>query len=193
MYLGTIHHSRGPTVKLTLLLLAAGAVVAATAHRHPTEDRSDPFDPGVHVRSHFSFTLHAAAAAVFPLFGADRERNWATGWAPSFLYPDPPRDSLGMVFTIAHGQTRSVWVNTAFDPATGRVQYVYVIPDALATLIDIQVTALDSATTGVSVTYERTALSPDANDHVRALGDHDGGQGPEWQAAIADYLSRRPQ
>jgi hypothetical protein len=180
-------------VKLTLLLLAAGAVVAATAHRHPTANRSDPSDPGVHVRNQFSFTLHAAAAAVFPLFGADRERLWTTGWAPSFLYPDPPRDSLGMVFTIAHGQTRSVWVNTAFDPATGRVQYVYVIPDALATLIDIQVTARDSATTDVTVSYERTALSPDANDHVRALGDHDAGQGPEWQAAITDYLKQRAQ
>ncbi len=184
MYLGTIHRPRGPAVKLTLLLVAGGAVVAATAHRS---------DPAVHVRNQFSFTVHAAVATVFPLFGADKERRWASGWAPAFLYPDPPRDSLGMVFTIAHGQTRSVWVNSAFDPATGRVQYVYVIPDAVATLIDIQVTARDSATTDVTVSYERTALSPDANEHVRALGDHDGGQGPEWQAAIAECLKQRPQ
>jgi hypothetical protein len=172
-------------VKLTLLLVAGGAVVAATTRRSA--------DPAAHVRSHFSFTVHAAAATVFPLFGADLERRWASGWAPAFVYPAPARDTAGMVFTVAHGPTASVWVNTAFDAAAGRVQYVYVIPDALATLIDIQVTPLDSATTTVSVAYERTALSPAANDHVRALADHDRAQGPQWEAAIADYLRTRPQ
>jgi hypothetical protein len=174
-------------VKLTLLIVAAGAVVAATANRHA------PSEPLAHVRSHFSFTVHAAAATVFPLFGADMERRWASGWAPAFVYPTPARDTAGMVFTIAHGATNSVWVNTAFDPATGRAQYVSVIPGAVSTLIDIQVTPLDSAQTSVTVTYERTALSPDATDHVLALGDHDGRQGPHWQAAIADYLKQQPQ
>jgi len=176
-------------VKLTLLLVAGGAVIAATARPAP----SNPSDPLAHVRNQFSFTVHAAAATVFPLFGADMERRWASGWAPAFVYPAPARDTVGMVFTIAHGPTNGVWVNTAFDAGTGRVQYVCVIPDALAALIDIQVTPLDSATTTVTVAYERTALSPDANDHVRALGDHDRGQGPQWQAAIADYLRQRPQ
>lgn len=174
-------------MKLTLLIVAAGAVVAATAGRRA------PPAPLAHVRNHFSFTVRAAAAAVFPLFGADMERRWATGWAPAFLYPTPARDTAGMVFTVAHGATNSVWVNTAFDPGTGRVQYVSVIPGAVTTLVDIQVTPLESAETTVSVTYERTALSPDANEHVLALGDHDGGQGPHWQAAIADYLKQQPQ
>ena len=187
MYLGTIHPPRGPVVKLTLLVVAAGAVFTVTGRR-PV-----PSDALAHVRNQFSFTVHATAATVFPLFGADLERHWASGWTPAFLYPVPARDTTGMVFTVAHGPMNSVWVNTAFDAATGRVQYVSVIPDALATLIDIQVTPLDSATTTVTVAYERTALSPEANDHVRAQGDHDRGQGPQWQAAITDYLRQRPQ
>lgn len=172
-------------MKLTLLIAAAGAVVAATAYRPA------PSEPLAHVRNHFSFTVRAAAASVFPLFGADMERRWASGWAPAFVYPTPARDTAGMVFTIAHGATNSVWVNTAFDPGTGRVQYVSVIPGAVTTLVDIQVTPLDSAETTVTVTYERTALSPDADEHVLALGDHDRGQGPQWQAAIADYLKQQ--
>ena len=132
-------------MKLTLLIVAAGAVVAATAYRHA---RSEPL---VHVRNHFSFRVRAAAATVFPLFGADMERRWAAGWAPTFVYPTPARDTAGMVFTIAHGATHSVWVNTAFDSGTGRVQYVSVIPGAVTTLIDIQVTPLDSAETSVTV------------------------------------------
>lgn len=171
-------------MKLTLLIVAAGAIVPATAYRHA------PSEPLAHVRHHFSFTVRAAAATVFPLFGADLERRWAAGWAPAFVYPTPARDTAGMVFTITHGAMNSVWVNTAFDPGTGRVQYVSVIPGAVTTLIDIQVTPLGTAETTVTVTYERTALSPGANAHVLALGEHDGGQGPHWQAAIANYLKQ---
>jgi hypothetical protein len=172
-------------VKITLLLLAGGAVVSAVAHR---AFHSSPSDPALHVSSHFSFTVHAAYDAVFPLFGADRERAWSPGWAPQFVYPAPARDSAGMVFTVAHGPTRAVWINTAFDAASGHVQYTYVIPDALATLIDIRIAALDAATTTVSVTYERTALTPELNDHVRTLAEHDSRQGPEWETAIAECL-----
>jgi hypothetical protein len=175
-------------MKVTPILLAGGALAAA-APRLPAQ--APPAGPVFHVRSTFTFTVRAPFAAAFPLFGADRERAWAPGWAPAFLHPDPARDTAGMVFTVAHGHSRAVWVNTAFDPAGGHVQYVYVVPDALATLIDIRVQALDSARTTVTVSYERTALAPEAADHVGALGEEDRTSGPHWAAAIAAYLERR--
>jgi hypothetical protein len=175
-------------MKVTPVLLAGGALAAALARPpHPAA----PAEPALHVRHAFSFAVRAGFAAVFPLFGADRERAWEPGWAPAFLHPDPARDTSGMVFTVAHGHTRAVWVNTAFDPETGHVQYVYVVPDALATLIDIRVRAAGAESTTVTVSYERTALAPEANDHVRTLGERDSAGGPEWAAAVADYLAKR--
>ncbi len=95
-----------------------------------------------------------------------------------------------MVFTIAHGGMKSVWTNTAFDAAAGHVQYVYVIHDALVTLIDIHLTRAGADETRVSVVYERTALSPEANEHVAHLAKGDAKSGPEWREAINGYLGK---
>lgn len=186
MYLGTTLLLRSLIVK-TLLLASLGGMLGAAPFLVP---RPSPAEPPVHVRNSFSFTVPASVAATFPLFGADKERVWTPGWTPTFLYPFPGQDSAGMVFTVAHGRTQSVWVNTAFDAATGHVQYVYVVPGALATLIDIHVTAINPTRTTVNVTYERTALDPGANEHVHALGDHDRAAGADWEAAIRDYLHK---
>jgi hypothetical protein len=173
-------------VKVLPLLLAGGALGAAALPAPPPARTTEPV---FHARTTFRFVVPAPYAVAFPLFGADRERAWSAGWAPVFVHPDPARDTAGMVFTVAHGGTRSVWVNTAFDAGTGHVQYVSVVPGALATLIDIEVRALDSASTSVTVTYERTALVPEVNEHVRALAAHDEASGPEWEAAIRNYLA----
>jgi hypothetical protein len=95
-----------------------------------------------------------------------------------------------MVFTVAHGGRKCVWTNTAFDATAGHVQYVSVIPDALVTLIDIHLTRAAANQTQVSVVYERTALGPEANDHVTHLAKGDANSGPEWAEAINGYLSR---
>ena len=44
-----------------------------------------------------------------------------------------------MVFTTEHAGVSRVWVNTAFDVASGHVQYVYFVKDMMVTLIDIHV------------------------------------------------------
>ena len=85
-----------------------------------------------------------------------------------------------------------MWTNTAFDAADRHVQYVYVIPDVLVTLVDIHLTKAGVDETRVAVVYERTALSPEANDHVAHLAKGDAKSGPEWAEAINGYL-RKPE
>jgi hypothetical protein len=70
-------------------------------------------------------------------------------------------------------------------------QYVYVIPEAMAVLIDVRFSDPDAANTRVNVAYERTALNPRANEHVRELGDADRESGKEWATAINDYLAKQ--
>ena len=132
--------------------------------------------------------LHDAA----PLFGPVGERAWAgEDWNPQFVFPTPARDVEGAVFTVQHGEHTAVWINTVFDLETGRMQYVYVLADLLATTIDVRLHAIDRTHTRVDVTYTRTALRPEANEHVLHMGKHDGEQGPEWEAAIHAYLEHR--
>ncbi len=144
----------------------------------------------LHVRSTFSFEVPAPPELVAPLFGAHRERAWEEDWDPQFVYPQPAEDRAGEVFTVTHGGHTSIWVNAAFDLQKGHIQYVNVVPGIMAVSIDIQAIAIGTSNTRVEVTYERTALSAEANDRVRQSGELDRGAAAHWQRAIEECLRR---
>jgi hypothetical protein len=179
-------------MKETLLIILTVATALAAAFAYQEHEQATSAEPLAHVRNEFEFTVHAPYKVTAPLFGPDGERAWAgKPWDPHFLYPQPAQDVRGAVFTVAHGNQNSYWVNTAFDLEEHHIQYVYIIPDAMATLIDVRFSVIDPATTKVDVTYERTALTQQANDHVRALGTADSKNGPEWGKQINDYLGKQ--
>jgi hypothetical protein len=143
----------------------------------------------VHVSNSFDLIVHAPLSRAAILFGPDGERCWAgEHWNPEFLYPLPGKDVQGAVFRVEHGPHKSVWVNTLFDTAGGRMQYVSFIPDIVVSTIDVRLTSADPSSTRVEVTYARTALDAAANDDVQAMGKRDRESGPEWQQAIAKCL-----
>jgi hypothetical protein len=149
-----------------------------------------PPDERVHTSERFAFTAQARYAEVFPLFGALQEMAWAPGWNPDFVWPRPATDCAGMVFHIAQGGRVATWLATAFDRAAGRVQYVYVVPDVMVTLITL--TVLDRGpTTDVRVQYDRTSLTSRADDLVSGMATNDRHAGPEWAEQINAYLARR--
>jgi hypothetical protein len=137
-----------------------------------------------HVESHFEFNIRAPYEKGFSLFGALKERCWGgDGWNPQFVYPVPARDTLGEVFILTHGHGSSTWVNTAFDPSTGHIQYVYFTPDAMTALVDIYVRRAGKSSSA-TVCYQRTALRPELNSHVIELAKQDSKTGQEWAQAI---------
>jgi hypothetical protein len=165
------------------------AMPKLATHLHGARAAQPQAGPLVHAENKFEFTAKGPMEMVAPLFGADRERVWSPDWNPEFLYPTTPSDVRGMVFKVKHGNLNAIWVNTEFDLKSGRFQYAYLIPDALVTLITVQLTPQGNAT-HVAVEYDRTALSADANGHVRHLADNDAKAGPEWEAQINDYLAK---
>ncbi len=149
-------------------------------------------EPAAHVRTEFHFTVNLPYEAAFPLFGALGEQNWAPDWKPQFLYPNPPADKRGAVFLVSKGPSHSsVWMTTKFDVARGEVQHVFVLNDAVITLIDIVLKKDNDDETEISVAYEWTALDPGAADHVRALAKQQERAAEEWKAAINSYAARR--
>jgi len=85
----------------------------------------------------------------------------------------------------------AVWVNTELNLKDGRVQYVYVIPDVLVTVITLNLKP-DGNQTLVEVRYHRTALIPEADAHVQEMAKQDHDAGPEWQTQINQYLEKHP-
>ncbi|QEE28042.1 hypothetical protein FTW19_08585 [Terriglobus albidus] len=142
-----------------------------------------------HVVNTFRFEIAAPMAQVAPLFAPEAERRWAgEHWNPVFAYPQPGSDVQGAVWTIRHGDVDSVWVNTLFDVAGGRMQYVAVVGTQFTMTVDVRVTALQDRRTAVEVTYARTALDRGVNQRVIELGRHDRESGPEWQHGIETAL-----
>jgi hypothetical protein len=153
----------------------AAAAVAASSHGP------------LHTCEQFAFTADAPFDVAWPLFGADKERAWAPDWHPVFVWPVNAIDQEGMVFKVSHGDKTAVWVNTAFDRAAGRIQYVYVLPDVVATVVTVQLAPL-AQSTRVAVTYSRTALEEAANERVREMATRDRVAGREWDLQINTYL-----
>jgi hypothetical protein len=172
-------------IVLTVLMMCATPVFAQQPEMAMT-------DSPAHVSNSFAFTIDAPMKEAAPLFGPEGERAWAgDDWNPQFVFPVPARDVEGAVFTMRHGEHTAVWINTLFDLDAGRMQYVYVLGDLLVTKIDVRLHTIDAAHTKVDVTYTRTALRPEANDHVAAMGKHDREQGRVWERSIEAYLQRR--
>ncbi len=169
-------------------IIACGAMCAIAAVSVAAQQPSAAA-PLLHTRTEFHFTTEAPFEEVAPLFGAKEERKWAPDWNPQFVYPVPARDQQGMVFKVEHGQFSSTWVNTAFDLAAGHIQYAYVLNDAMATLIDIHLTRESATKTAVTVVYERTALIPEANEHVQHFTKGDEKSGKEWADSINGYFA----
>ena len=168
-------------------IFSVGAALIATTSLSGQDSKASAL---THTRVVFKFTANASFEQTAPLFGANEERKWSPDWDPQFLYPNPAHDQPGMVFRVEHPHHFSVWVNTAFDLAAGHIQYAYVLNDAMATLIDIRLTRDSPQKTGVTVVYERTALMPEANEHVQHFADGDRKAEKEWEEAINGYFAK---
>jgi hypothetical protein len=145
--------------------------------------------PLLHTREQFSLIANAPFEIAWPLFGADKERAWAADWEPVFLWPQKAFDQEGMVFVVRQGEKNAVWVNTAFDPIGRRIQYVYVIPEVVVTVITLELTP-DGQSTAVGVLYERTALADAANEVVKNMAAADRVAGKRWEQQINRHLSQ---
>jgi hypothetical protein len=169
------------------LVILAGACSVAMAQAAAGQEGKR-----MHIETTFEVLVHAPYAETADLFSPEGERAWAGDhWDPQFLYPFPAKDKQGAVFTISHGAVHAVWVVAQHDLEARHFQYVYFIPELLVTTIDVRFQSLDSKTTLVTVTYARTAVSLDGDEHVRSMSESDQTAGKEWQEAIDQYLKSR--
>ncbi|MGA2397823.1 MAG: hypothetical protein ABSG30_07160 [Steroidobacteraceae bacterium] len=143
-----------------------------------------------HSERNFEFLAEGPMSEVAPLFGAHKERLWAPGWDPCFIWPARAEDRPGMVFTVSGQHGTAVWVNTRFEPQDGHVQYAYVLENTMSTLITLLITPRGECT-HVAVSYRRTALKPQADPWVAHMAELDTKAGDEWAAQINAYLKAR--
>jgi hypothetical protein len=149
--------------------------------------------PAVEQRTQsFTIMLNGSVANVTPLFGPVREAEWAPGWSPHFIYPAHGVQRDGAVFTTAsgHGKAR-LWLLTTYDVRNGRVEYVVVTPAFTADEIKIRVVPDGEQHCKATITYRRSALTPEGNEDVAKLDEHSAEeQRIDWQSAINEALAK---
>jgi hypothetical protein len=138
-----------------------------------------------------TITLQGVPNVVFPLFGPDREREWAEGWEPEPVYPPAVEAREGAVFRTRHGGAEAVWVVSRHDAEGRFVEYTTFRRDDRVTRIRVSVDP-DPGHEGWSVarvTYALTALSEQGAHHLAHFTEaHYREMMGEWEQAINGIL-----
>jgi hypothetical protein len=163
-------------------LVLVQAVLAGEAGREAVEQRTQSF----------TIRLNGSVASVTPLFGPVREAEWAPDWAPHFIYPAQGLQREGVAFTTTNGHGKDrLWLLTTFDIGSGRVEYVVLTAAFTANEIKIRVLADGEQHCKATITYRRTALTPEGNEEVAKLSAHWAEeQRVHWETAINEALAK---
>ncbi len=140
----------------------------------------------------FTIILNGSVSEVTPLFGPVREAEWAPDWSPRFIHPVQGVQREGVVFTTSPGDGRDrLWLLTTYDVRNGRVKYVVVTPAFTANEIKIRVIPDREKHCKVTITYRRSALTPEGNEEVFKLNAHWAEeQRIHWETAINEALAK---
>ena len=144
---------------------------------------------GLYVERTEEFEVAAPMDEVFPLFGPDREGDWASDWRPEPVYPVEVTAVEGAVFRTSHSG-EAVWVVSRFDGAQRRVEYTTFRPDDRVGRIIVTVSE-EGQESLVQVTYAFTALSESGRRHVAEFTEvHYREMIAHWKRAIDEFLRR---
>ena len=140
----------------------------------------------------FTIILNGSVSEVTPLFGPVREAEWAPDWSPRFIHPVQGVQREGVVFTTSPGDGRDrLWLLTTYDVRNGRVKYVVVTPAFTANEIKIRVIPDREKHCKATITYRRSALTPEGNEEVFKLNAHWAEeQRIHWETAINEALAK---
>lgn len=170
-------------MKVLFLFLLVGVGTSAVVAGGPVLEQRE---------QSFSIRLNGSVAQATPLFGPVREAEWAPTWKPRFIHPANRAQREGAVFTTTGVDGRErLWLLTDYQPATGYVEYVIVVPAFIASQIKIRVVPDGENRCQATITYRHSALDPQANSEVAKLDpDWAEQQRIHWETAMNAALGR---
>jgi len=141
------------------------------------------------------FDVAAPIEAVFPLFDAQHEAEWAPGWQYTPREPQPFRTTRNAVFevpnnAVVHGpqpQDPELWVVLEFDAASRRAEYLAVRGREFVRRVTVTCTPHEG-NTRVSVRYDLTALNADGRAQLAHFSES---YLASWEQPVRDAARRR--
>jgi hypothetical protein len=137
--------------------------------------------------------LNGPLAAVFPLFGPIREKEWAPGWDPQILFSTTNLVDEHMVFKspahLGHGEPDYVWTLSKYRPEEGFLEYTVYSPERLWWITISCYEQTPDKRTSAEITYTYTGLTAKGNalneKSLAMIYAHDL---EDWEGAINHYL-----
>jgi hypothetical protein len=135
-----------------------------------------------------TFTLPIPPAEAFPLFTARGEQSWAEGWQPHFPAPTPDDTEPGTVFVTTAGDRTTTWMVVDRTPGS-MIRYARVVPEVTAGTVRVDLRPVGTTGTEVTVSYDLTALTPEAEPALRDFFAGYDAYLESWRAAISAIRS----
>ena len=141
-----------------------------------------------HLRLTGTIRLPVPAARAFPLFTPSGERAWVEDWDPIFHAAVEDETEPGTVFETNHGGTHTIWVVVRRDEGV-MIEYARITPGDRAGLVRVACESANDDETLVTVSYELTALKPEANAALDDFAENYGEFLEHWRRLIRRRLS----
>ena len=119
-------------------------------------------DDNVRAMRSGELTINGPVEKVFQLFTPEGETHWIPTWKYTPIYPASGETVRDMVFRT---DEKTLWTLAVYEPPRRSV-YVHTSPDELAR-IEVECRAVDANHTAMKITYVITAISMEAQQHLR--------------------------
>jgi hypothetical protein len=127
-------------------------------------------------------------AEAFKLFTPTGERAWVVGWDPLFPADVADETDPGTVFQTQHAGPQTTWIVVRREPREV-IEYARVTPSDRAGLVSVACSAEDNGITAVTVSYDLTALTPDANAALDEFAEQYPDFLEHWRQAIEHTMA----
>ncbi len=138
-----------------------------------------------------TFTVALPPNEAFHLFTPRGEQLWAAGWNPQFPADAPDDTAPGTVFTTNASGRLTTWL--VIDSTRGHtISYARLLPHVSAGTVRVTLrpSSQTPGPTEVTVTYDLTVLSPEAEPTLHHFFEGYEPYLESWRQAIANYLAK---
>ena len=146
------------------------------------------------VRHSASFEIQQAVKGFFPLFSAEGERLWVSGWDyENIMGSSALRENYVFVTKSRdHASTEAIWLVKRYIPYEHSEQFYKVEPGEKVGIIEVKCVEQADCIMNVQVTYEYIGLSTSGNRFVASLAwsEYEAFIA-KWKALLESYFESR--
>ncbi|MFZ0454698.1 MAG: hypothetical protein WAM24_13215 [Ignavibacteriaceae bacterium] len=119
------------------------------------------------VKRSYTQTINSSPGKVFPLLCPVREKEWVYGWDPELVITESGFAEKDSVFITKHGDKKSYWIITGYEPANYEIEMHIITPGHTAGKLEIKLHDDKDGKNKADINYSFISLSPEGKEFVK--------------------------